>query len=112
MNAFIWQSTRMAIPAAGGLIIALAGDTWPIFALATVGFLVMSLVLTTIHVQAPPTPNESPLEQLKEGFRFIFRTDIFRWLLGLTFVGMFFSQSYVQIMPVFTDLLGTDETGY
>lgn len=112
MNAFIWQSTRMAIPAAGGLIIAIAGDTWPIFALATLGFLVMSLVLTTIHVQAPPTPHESPMEQLKAGFRFIFTTDLFRWLLGLTFVGMFFSQSYVQIMPVFTDLLGTDETGY
>jgi predicted MFS family arabinose efflux permease len=63
-------------------------------------------------VQAPPTAQESPLEQLKEGFRFIFTTDLFRWLLGLTFVGMFFSQSYVQIMPVFTDLLGTDETGY
>ena len=35
-----------------------------------------------------------------------------RWLLGLTFVGMFFAQSYVQIMPVFADLLGTDEQGY
>lgn len=112
MNAFIWQSTRMAIPAAGGLIIALAEDTWPIFAMATLGFLVMSMVLTTIHVQVPPTAHESPLEQLKEGFRFILRTDIFRWLLGLTFVGMFFSQSYVQIMPVFVELLGTDETGY
>lgn len=112
MNAFIWQSTRMAIPAAGGLIIALAGDTWPIFALATVGFLVMSLVLTTIHVVVPPTAHESPFEQLKEGFRFIYRTELFRWLLGLTFVGMFFSQSYVQIMPVFADLLGADEAGY
>lgn len=112
MNAFIWQSTRMAIPAAGGLIIAVAGDTWPIFALATIGFLVMSIVLTTIHVEVPPTAHESPIEQLKEGFRFIFRTELFRWLLGLTFIGMFFSQSYVQIMPVFADLLGTDEAGY
>jgi predicted MFS family arabinose efflux permease len=39
-------------------------------------------------------------------------TNVFRWLLGLTFVGMFFSQSYVQIMPVFADLVGTDERGY
>ncbi len=112
MNAFIWQSTRMAIPAAGGLIIALAEDTWPIFAMATLGFLFMSVILTTIQVQVPPTAHESPLEQLKDGFRFIYRTEIFRWLLGLTFVGMFFSQSYVQIMPIFVDLLGTDETGY
>lgn len=112
LNAFIWQSTRMAIPAAGGLIIALAGDTWPIFAMATIGFSVMVLVMLGIHVQVPPAVSESPMEQLKEGFRFIFRTELFRWLLGLTFVGMFFSQSYVQIMPVFADLLGADETGY
>ena len=113
MNAFIWQSTRMAIPAAGGLIIALAGDTWPIFAIATCGFAVMALVLMGIQVQVlPPAIHESPLEQLTAGIRFIFRTGIFRWLMGLFFVGMFFSQSYVQIMPVFADLLGTDEAGY
>ncbi len=113
MNAFIWQSTRMAIPAAGGLIIALTGDTWPIFAIATCGFAVMALVLLGIQLKVlPPAVHESPMEQLTAGIRFILRTDIFRWLLGLFFIGMFFSQSYVQIMPVFADLLGTDEAGY
>ncbi|MEJ2087270.1 MAG: MFS transporter [Gammaproteobacteria bacterium] len=112
LNAFIWQVTRMAIPAAGGVVIAVANDTWPVFAAGAVGFLVMFLVLKTIHVRVPPPVDSSPLEQLKEGFRFILHTDIFRWLLGLTFVGMFFSQSYVQIMPVFANLLGADEQGY
>lgn len=112
LNSFIWQSTRMAIPAAGGLIIAVSGDTWPIFALATVGFSAMSIILLGIHVEVPVTTHASPLEQLKEGFRFIYRTELFRWLLGLTFIGMFFSQAYVQIMPVFADLLGAEETGY
>jgi len=112
LNAFIWQATRMAIPAAGGIVIAFANDTWPVFAAASVGFFVMYLVLLSIRVKVPPSATVSPLEQLKEGFRFILQTDLFRWLLGLTFVGMFFSQSYVQIMPVFADLLGTDERGY
>lgn len=112
LNAFIWQVTRMAIPAAGGLLIALAGDTWPVFAAASVGFVVMMSVLLGIRVSVPPPPAVSPLEQLKEGFAFILGTDLFRWLLGLTFLGMFFAQSYVQIMPVFADLLGTDEAGY
>lgn len=112
LNAFIWQSTRMAIPAAGGLIIAMANDTWPVFAFAAVGFFLMFVILLTIQIRVPPTVEVSPFEQFKEGFRFILHTDLFRWLLGLTFVGMFFSQSYVQIMPVFADLLGTDETGY
>ena len=112
LNAFIWQSTRMAIPALGGLIIAVAGDTWPVFAAAALGFAVMVIVLLGIRVQVPASVDASPFEQLKEGFRFIYRTELFRWLLGLTFVGMFFAQSYVQIMPIFADLLGTDETGY
>ena len=112
LNAFIWQATRMAIPAAGGLVIAMTGNTWPVFATAAVGFFVMFLVLASLRVAVPPTVETSPLEQLKEGFQFIVRTNLFRWLLGLTFVGMFFSQSYVQIMPIFADLLGTNESGY
>ena len=112
LNAFIWQATRMAIPAAGGVVIALAQDTWPVFATASIGFLVMYLVLLSIRVRIPPSVVASPLEQLKEGFQFIVKTHLFRWLLGLTFIGMFFSQSYAQILPVFADLLGADETGY
>ena len=50
MNAFIWQSTRMAIPAAGGLIIALAEDTWPIFAVATLGFLVFFFIVGLMKI--------------------------------------------------------------
>jgi len=112
LNAFIWQATRMAIPAAGGLLIAVAGNTWPVFAAAAVGFSVMVAVLLGIRVTVPPPAQTSPLEQLKEGFAFIVNTEVFRWLLGLTFVGMFFAMSYVQIMPVFANLLGTDEAGY
>lgn len=112
LNAFIWQATRMAMPAAGGLLIAVAGDTWPVFAFAAVGFAVMVGVLLGIQVAVPPTVHTSPLEQLREGFAFILNTELFRWLLGLTFVGMFFAMSYVQIMPVFADLIGTDEAGY
>lgn len=112
LNAFIWQATRMAIPAAGGLLIALVGDTWPVFAAAAIGFAVMLLVLLGIRVEVPPPAVTSPLEQLKEGFSFILNTHVFRWLLGVTFIGMFFAMSYTQIMPVFADLLGTDEAGY
>ena len=112
LNAFIWQSTRMAIPAAGGLIIAASGHTWPVFAVAAAGFALMVVILAGIRVRVPPVAEGSPFDQLREGFRFIWHTGIFRWLLGLTFVGMFFAQSYVQIMPVFADILGTDEAGY
>ena len=112
LNAFIWQATRMAMPALGGIVIAAARDTWPIFAASAVGFFVMFWVMSSIRIQVAPAAVSSPLEQLREGMRFIWTQDLFRWLLGLTFVGMFFALSYVQIMPVFADLLGSDERGY
>jgi predicted MFS family arabinose efflux permease len=111
LNSFIWQSTRMAIPAVGGIIISEA-DTWVIFALGAIGFLTMFVVISGIHVRIPAATQDSAFEQLKQGVQYIWRTDLFRWLLTITFVGMFFAQSYVQIMPIFSDILEMGEQGY
>ena len=111
LNSIIWQATRMAIPAAGGLLIA-ATDTWTVFALGAVGFFVMFLVMVSIPIaEAPPQPG-SPWSQVVEGMRFIRHEALFRWLILATFVGMFCSQSFNQIMPVFADLLNSGETGF
>jgi MFS family permease len=111
LNSFIWQASRMAIPAAGGLLIA-ATDTWLVFAIGACGFLIMFAVLLGIRVKPIAPPGGSALEQVREGLRFIWHTTLFRWLMGLTFVGMFFGQSFNQLMPVFADLLGSGETGF
>jgi MFS family permease len=111
LNSFIWQATRMAIPAVGGLLIA-ATDTWMVFLLGAMGFFVMFLVITSIPLIHTPVAQGSPWEQMREGVRFIVHTPLFRWLILTTFVGMFFSQSYNQIMPVFADLLESGETGF
>ncbi len=111
LNSFIWQSTRMAIPALGGVII-LYWDTWTLFALGSIGFFVMFWAMTGIHVKVVETSDSSPLQQMQEGLRFIWSTPLFRWLMALTFFGMFFSSSVSQIMPVFADMLGTGETGF
>ena len=112
LNSFIWQATRMAMPAFGGLLIFAVRDTWPVFALGAVGFFVMFWVISGIRVKQPLVSGQSPLEQLLEGVQFIWTQDLFKWLIGLTFIGMFFAWSYVQIMPVFVDLLGSDEAGF
>jgi MFS family permease len=112
LNSFIWQATRMAIPAAGGLIIALAEGTWLVFALGALGFGTMFAVISSIRVAAVQPVSQSALEQLREGLVYIWHTSLFRYLLVLTFVGMFFAQSYVQIMPVFAELMNSDERGY
>jgi MFS family permease len=111
LNSFIWQVSRMAMPAIGGLLIA-ATDTGVVFALGSVGFLVMFAVVLTLPAQPSEATNGSALQQVGEGISFIWRTPLFRSLVGLTFVGMFFGQSFNQLMPVFSDQLGSGETGY
>jgi MFS family permease len=111
LNSFIWQATRMAIPAAGGLIIA-ATDTAVVFSLGACGFLIMFLVITGIPLAHATGEPGSAWDQVREGVRFIWHQQLFRWLLLATFVGMFFSQSFNQIMPVFAHLLDAGETGF
>ncbi len=111
LNSFIWQASRMAIPAAGGIIIA-AADTWAVFALGALGFMTMFVVIASIPLARIPAAAGSAWSQVGEGVRFIWQTPLFRWLIAATFVGMFFSQSYNQIMPVFADLLDSGETGF
>ncbi|XOV83868.1 MAG: MFS transporter [bacterium] len=111
LNSFTWQSTRMAVPALGGLLIY-ATDTWLIFALSGVGFLVMFIVISGIHVGLPKPTEHSPIQQLQQGMIFIWQTSVFRWLIGLTFAGMFFANSYIQILPVFVGLMGSSEQAF
>ena len=113
LNAFIWQSTRTAIPAVGGLLI-LFGGTGTVFAVGAAGFLTMFLTMCTIKIDARPLnkQEQSPLHDLAEGIRFILHTRLFTWTLLLTFAGMFFVHSHIHMMPVFVDLLNGDETMY
>jgi len=111
LNSFIWQASRMAMPAAGGLLIA-ATDTWLVFALGACGFLVMFSVALTLPAQPSDQVAGSALQQVREGLAFIWHTPLFRWLMSLTFIGMFFGQSFNQLMPVFADMLESGETGY
>lgn len=112
LNAVIWQSTRMAMPALGGLLIA-TGGTWVLFALGAIGYLVMFVVISGIRVHVPPIAvAQSPIRQVIEGFRFIATSQIFAPLLIVTFAGMFFCNAYTQIMPVFASALGGDEQAY
>ena len=111
LNSFIWQATRMAIPALGGIVMYLA-DTWLIFALSAMGFFTMFVVISGIHVKLPEPTEHSPVQQLLAGLSYIWHTPLFKWLLMLTFVGIFFSQSYVQILPVFVGAIGMAEQAY
>ena len=111
LNSILWQGTRMVLPAVGGVLIALA-DTWIIFALCTVGFAVMARIL--LSLQTPDTfPRRSDDNRgLAAAWRFILQEKLFAVLIAMTWISMFFGTAYVQIMPVFAELLGTGEEGY
>jgi MFS family permease len=111
LNAVIWQATRMALPALGGIVIAF-GDTWMLFAAGAAGFFVMYLVMAGIHIHMPVATAESPIRQLIDGLRFIKDSPLFIALLAITFAGMFFTSSYSQIMPIFANAIGGDERVY
>lgn len=111
LNSILWQGTRMILPAIGGALIAIT-DTSLVFFICTLGFAAMFGVLCTMEVAYQSRSSGKPLQELKESFVYIFRHRIFYVLIGLSWISMFFGTSYVQIMPIFSDLLGRDEQGY
>lgn len=113
LNSIIWQSCRMLMPAFGGVLIAVA-DTWVVFLLCAMGFFTMFLVVSGLRISIPVKPRlvGSTLRQISEGVRFIAGNHVFTILIPLSYAGMFFGTSYMQLMPAFSDLLQTDGTGY
>lgn len=111
LNSILWQGTRMVLPAVGGVLIALA-DTWIIFALCTVGFAVMAKILLSLQTPDAFRRDSDRNRGLTAAWRFIFKEKLFAVLIAMTWISMFFGTAYVQIMPVFAELLGTGEEGY
>jgi MFS family permease len=111
LNSVLWQSTRMIMPALGGVLIA-ATSTAFLFALAGAGFVVMFFVMLAIRLELPGTNGGSPLHQIQQGIDFITAHELFRWLILLSYAGMFFVSAYMQLMPAFAQHLDAGETGY
>ncbi|MDH3377598.1 MAG: MFS transporter [Gammaproteobacteria bacterium] len=111
LNSMLWQGTRMILPAIGGVVIAIS-DTSVIFAAAALGFGFMFYVLTSLDVKHVARKQGKRLVEFLEGLRFIADHQLFASLILLTMTGMFFGTSFIQLMPVFADLLGSSEKGY
>ncbi|MCB1691526.1 MAG: MFS transporter, partial [Pseudomonadales bacterium] len=112
LNSIIWQSCRMVMPAIGGLIIAWA-DTWVVFALCAAGFFTMFGVIARLRVDLPrPAVNGSTLSQVAEGLSYIATNRVFLVLISLSYAGMFFANTHMQLMPAFAALLGGNEASY
>jgi len=111
LNSVLWQSTRMVMPALGGVLIAVT-STGVLFALASGGFLAMWLAMWRIQLTLPGSRGAPALTQIREGLAFIAGHELFRWLILLSYAAMFFVSAYMQLMPAFATLLGAGEAGY
>ncbi len=111
LNSVLWQSTRMIMPALGGLLLAHLG-TASIFALSGAGFVVMFFVMLAIPIALPGTRGGSTLQQIQQGLSFISAHELFRWLILLSYAGMFFLSSFMQLMPAFAQHLDVGSEGY
>jgi MFS family permease len=111
LNSVLWQSTRMVMPALGGVLIALTSTAF-LFALAGLGFVVMFIVMLRITLPMPGKRGGSTFGQIGEGLAYIAGHELFRWLITLSFASMFFVSAYMQLMPAFARLLGAGEAGY
>ena len=115
LNSIIWQGCRMMMPALGGILIAYTG-TWFIFFLCAAGFFTMFLVISSLNIQTTTSSGvpafASTMQKVAEGLSFILTNKTFLLLISLSYGGMFFVSSYMQLMPAFSSLLQAGETGY
>lgn len=112
LNSFIWQVTRLGIPALGGFLLYYTGLA-SLAGLATLGHLTMCAMMVLTPMPRGPSSDTSTgtLRQMGEAVTFIFRNDLFKYLLFLTFVGMFFCNAHAQLMPVFAEQTSSGEIG-
>ena len=111
LNSILWQGSRMIFPAIGGILIALT-DTSLIFVLCGLGFITMLMVLCWLEVVQVIQTKADTWYEFKEGLRFVLHHRLFLTLILLTWISMFFGTSYIQIMPIFADILQSGERGY
>ena len=112
MNSVIWQGTRIIAPGIAGILIDLINTASALFISGT-GFVVLALVMARLKI--PPIPRGalgSPVQDIKEGLKFIKVNSIFSFLIGMTFFNSFFGMAYVMLMPVFAvDILEVGARG-
>lgn len=112
MNGIIWQGTRIAAPAAGGVIIATLGTATALY-VAGSGFWLMGLILSIIRIpHVSREPGKSALHEMAEGLQFIQRNSVFAFLLGMIFFNSFFGMAFIWLMPIFAnEILGVGAKG-
>ena len=112
MNSVIWQGTRIIAPAIAGVLIDVLNTESALF-ISGMGFVVLAVVMLRLKIPSIPRGAlGNPLQDIKEGLRFVKVNSIFSFLIGMTFFNSFFGMAYVMLMPIFAvDILEVGARG-
>jgi MFS family permease len=114
LNSSGFNLARIVGPAIGAAVIARAGLAW-CFGVNAFSYLFVLVGLFMIHLPPyrPAARVGSPLEGIKAGVRYIWRTQEIRVLMGVVTVYSILGIPYLTLMPVVArDLLRAGPSGY
>ncbi len=104
LNSSMFNGARLVGPAIAGLLVAWIGEGWCFFANGVSYLAVIAgLLLMQIKRSLPVHDGGSPLEKLREGFRFARHTVPIRGLLLLVAPVSFMTLPFSVLMPIFAD---------
>jgi MFS family permease len=103
LNSSMFNGARVIGPAVAGILVARLGEGWCFF-VNGVSYIAVIIGLLLMNVRSPARASTgSPVEHLKEGFRFVSDTAPIRALLLLLGVVSATGMPYVVLMPIFAD---------
>jgi MFS family permease len=103
LNSSMFNGARVLGPGVAGVLVAVIGEGW-CFMLNAVSYIAVLIGLAMMRVERrATTAGGSPIEQLREGFQFVWHTGPIRALLLLLGVVSLVGMPYTVLMPVFAD---------
>jgi MFS family permease len=114
LNAAAFNGSRIVGPVVGGVLIGTVGVAACFYlnALTYLPFVVVLATLTIDIAQPVARAAERPLQNLLDGYRYIWRTPTIRGLLSIDIVPLMFGISYFTLAPaVAKDVLGLGGRG-
>jgi MFS family permease len=103
LNSSMFNGARVVGPAIAGILVGRIGEGW-CFAANAISYIAVIAGLLLMNVQcAPRVSDQSPIEDIIEGFRWVEQTKVIRALLLLIGLVSLVGMPYTVLMPVFAD---------
>jgi MFS family permease len=104
LNSSMFNGARIVGPAVAGILVAAIGEGWCFFANG-VSYIAVIACLLMMQVECKRRDNvqSTPLEDVREGFSYVFHTMPVRTLMLLLGMVSLVGMPYAVLMPVFAD---------